>query len=150
MNVAGRRRVALGAVVVAVLLVAALVALLLGVFDGDGLSADEKAAARRRKEAAVTEANNGGEVGVTVNKPFILDLKGSPDAPWGLPEATSEALARVSTSLDANGSSAATFNPLEVTPGVTITAERVPTCRAATPACDLPTEHFEVTIRVTG
>lgn len=135
------------AVTVAVLVVAAIVAI--GGGGKDGPTPEEQAAARRQA-AAVTEANNGGEVTVAPSTPFIVDLEGSADAPWSVPRATSEALAPVSSSQDADGSAAATFLPLEVAPGATITAERVPTCRTATPACDTPTETFTVTIRVGG
>ncbi len=135
-------------------LAAAVVALLAGgtaavfVVGGDDGGAGDQAA--RRRGAAVTEANNGGEITVAPSKPFIIDLKGSVEAPWGLPEAGTAALARVSSSQDPDGSAAATFLPLEIVPGARIVAERVPACRAASPPCDAPTERFEVTVRVAG
>jgi len=110
---------------------------------------DDPTAARRRA-AAVTEADNGDEITVAPSQTFIVDLEGSPEAAWTLPQATTEALARVSTSQDLDGSAAATFLPLEVVSEATITAERVPSCRKASPACNAPSERFEVTIRVAG
>ncbi len=143
MTITRRGRGVLAVGVVAVVVVVAAVVL----FDrGDDDGGDSPAA--RRKKATVTEANNGGEVTVAPGKPFILDLKGSPDAPWGLPEASSPDLARVQTSQDLDGSAAATFTAVEATPRVIVTAQRVPRCRTASPPCEQPVERFEVTIRV--
>jgi hypothetical protein len=126
----------------AALVAAAVVAVLVFDFGDDG-SGD------RPREAAVTEADNGGEVSVAANQPFVVDLRGSEDAPWGLPEATADSLARVSTSQAVDGSASATFIPLEAVPEATITAERRPFCLTDVP-CDRPSERFQVTIRVVG
>ncbi len=91
-----------------------------------------------RRNAAVTEANNGGEVTVPPDKPFVLNLRGTPDAPWNLPRAHADTLAMIGSSLELDGSVSVTFVPVEVSPGVQVTAER----GGATP------ERFEVTIRV--
>ena len=147
MSITRRGKGVLGAAIVALLAGATAAVLVIGGSDGDG-GADDRAA--RRRAAAVTEANNGGEVTVAPSKPFTIDLEGSVEAPWGVPEAGTAALARVSSSQDADGSAAATFLPLEIVPGAKIVAERVPTCRATSPPCDAPTERFEVTVRVIG
>ncbi|MEA2932128.1 MAG: hypothetical protein QOI56_913 [Actinomycetota bacterium] len=130
-------------VAVAVVLVVAAAAVAVFVFDV-GRSDDPQSA--RRKQAAVTEADNGREVEVPASKPFIVDLKGSEDAPWSLPEGTPDVLARVSSSQDLDGSAAATFMPLDDVPAI-ITADRVPACRAAETPCDTPAERFQVTVR---
>jgi hypothetical protein len=148
LDIQPRTLAALLAVTAAVLVVAIIVAMG-GDSGGNDPSVEEQAAARRQA-ATVTEANNGGDVTVAPAKPFIVDLEGSADAPWGVPRANTADLALVSSSQDPDGSAAATFLPLEVAPGATITAERVPTCRLASPACDTPTETFTVTIRVGG
>ncbi|MEA2829027.1 MAG: hypothetical protein QOG43_3466 [Actinomycetota bacterium] len=94
----------------------------------------------RRDGAAVTEADNGGEVTVPPNQPFVLHLKGSADAPWGLPRAQADTLALVGSSQELDGSLTATFLPLETTPGVVVSA----------PRSGAITEGFQVTIRVEG
>jgi hypothetical protein len=104
----------------------------------------------RRKAAAVTEADNGRTVTVAPGKPFIVDLKGSEDAPWGLPQSVNESLAIVSSSQDLDGSSAATFLPQERTPAAIVTAERIVPCATGGDPCPATTERFEVTIRVEG
>ncbi len=93
----------------------------------------------RRRDAAVTEADNGGEVVVPPNEPFVLDLQGSPDAPWSLPQANAGSLAVVNSRVEPDGSVTVTYIPLEVTAGVVVSAERT---TGGTP------ERFEVTIRV--
>jgi len=144
--VRSKRGTALALLVVNLLiLVGAVVTVFVVDFDDDG----ESQTARRR-DAAVLDTDNRGEVSVPVGKPFVVDLKGSEDAPWSLPLASGTSLAIVSSSLDLDGSASATFVPLEVTPGVKLVAERTPACRTASDPCDTPSERFEVTIRVVG
>lgn len=142
-----KRRTALAVLVVNLLvLVGAVVTVFVVDFDdGDGGSQTA-----RRRDAAVLDTDNGGEVSVPVGKPFVIDLEGSEDAPWSLPLASGTSLAVVSSSLDLDGSASATFVPLEVSPGVKLVAERTPACRTASDPCDTPSERFEVTIRVVG
>jgi len=139
------RRVRVGLLATCVVLLGAGIAAVVAFDFGDDDGPRDSA---RRRAAAVTEADNGGEVTVAPTEPFIIDLAGSAEAPWGLPMANTAALARVSTSQDPDGSAAATFRPLEIVPGATITAERVPACRTAETPCETPTERFVVTIRV--
>ncbi len=136
------RRVVLAGLVVVVMAGAALAVFGLGFGDDDGggKGTTSRTSVVRRAGAAVTEADNGGEVTVPPNVPFVLDLKGSPDAPWGLPAAQADTLALVGSSQELDGSVKATFLPLELTPGVVVSARRT----GAT------TERFEVTIRVGG
>jgi hypothetical protein len=95
----------------------------------------------RRDGAAVTEDDNGREVTVPPNEPFVVDLQGSPDAPWGLPVSQAVGtLALVGSSQELDGSVRATFVPLDVTPGVVVSAQRT----------GKSSERFEVTIRVVG
>ena len=94
----------------------------------------------RRGGAAVTEADNGGEVTVPLNQPFIVNLKGSPAAPWALPQSESESLALITSSEELDGSVTATFVPQRLAPGVVVRAER----GGPSP------ETFSVTIRVVG
>ena len=107
---------------------------------GDGDKGTVPTTVVRRAGAAVTESDNGGEVTVPPNQPFVVDLKGSPDAPWGLPEPQAESLALVGSSQEVDGSVKVTLLPLEITPGVVVSAERT----------GAVTERFEVTIRVEG
>lgn len=92
----------------------------------------------RRGGAAATEADNGGEVSVTLGQPFRIALKGSPDAPWAVPVAQSDSLAPAGSQEELDGSVSVTFVPLETSPGVLVTAERT----------GAKAEHFEVTVRV--
>ncbi|MEA2972082.1 MAG: hypothetical protein QOG82_540 [Actinomycetota bacterium] len=131
-------RVLLGLVIVAVV-VAGVSLLDIGDDDTGGGSATSSTVVRRGG-AAVTEADNGGEVTVPLNQPFVVNLKGSPAAPWGLPHAESESLALVKTSEELDGSVTATFVPQRLAPGVVVRAER----GGPSP------ETFAVTIRVVG
>jgi hypothetical protein len=133
------KRVLFGSLVVLVAFGAAFVLTRDG-DDGGGKATTSRTSVVRRAGAAVTEADNGGQVTVAPNAPFVLDLKGSPDAPWGLPEVQADTLALVGSSQELDGSVKATFLPLELTPGVVVSAQR----SGAT------TERFEVTIRVGG
>jgi hypothetical protein len=90
--------------------------------------------------AVVTTAYNNGEVTVALNQPFVVNLKGSPAAPWGLPHAESESLAVVTSSEELDGSVSITFVPQRPAPGVVVRAERGGTSP----------ETFAVTIRVVG
>ena len=85
-------RVLLALVIIAVA-VAGVVLLDVGGDDKDGGGSGTSTTVVRRGGAAVTEADNNGEVTVTLNQPFVVNLKGSPEAPWGLPHAESESLA---------------------------------------------------------
>jgi len=99
---------------------------------------DEKAPPPRT--AAVTEANNGGEVTVPLNQPFVVNLKGSPAAPWGLPRSEADSLALTRSAEELDGSATATFVPQKVAPAIVVRAERGGTSP----------ETFTVTIRVVG
>ena len=121
-------------VLLALLIVAVAVGVTVALTRGDKAGKEPTG----RAGAAVTEADKGGEVTVPLQEPFVLDLKGSPDAPWGLPASQADTLALVGSSQELDGSVKATFLPLEVTPGVVVSAQRGGTS----------TERFEVTIRV--
>jgi len=139
------RRGGLLALGIVVLLAAVVVAVL--VFD---VLEDPEPVSDRRRNAAVTEADNGSEVTVPVGKPFVVDLKGSEDASWSLPSAVDASLALVSSSQDLDGSSSATFLPQKATPAALVIAERTLPCPVPGETCPRRTERFEVTIRVVG
>jgi len=140
----GRARGIVLRIVLALAIVAVVVAgvSLLGIGDDDkgGGPAPASTVAPRREGAAVTEAYNNGEVTVALDQPFVVNLKGSPDAPWGLPHSEAESLAVVTSSEELDGSVTATFVPQKVAPGLVLRAERSGTSP----------ETFAVTIRVVG